>query len=223
MNILGKRCDMMESKDADQDACEVAKINGELADALVELELAECVIETGRQSEKDYVGDAMLGYVKIGGPPEQQKADESALFTISHHACQKWTVFREVPGLHRVLLGHFETPYGAVGRVRRYHSATTPIDGATPTYPNWVIEEFSSPLASLLEERELTEYVVDIDFDEQRVALAATNRKTEIHLLSDRGSKWNVELVEEYAREPLKGRVSLSDAIDCAIRMLPDA
>jgi len=189
----------------------VADVNGELADAIMELGLAECILDAGTEYDRASINETVLGYVELGLGPEVSRENE--VFTVTHNLCG-WLVKRERFNCQRAILGGFESPYGAVGEVRSYHPATTPLDGATPTYPKWIFEEINTQLADALEERSLTEYVVDVDIEEQLVTLSSNRRYIKLYLQEDGDRGWDVVYVHGCGFEKLETSVTLTEAMD---------
>ncbi|WP_152419334.1 hypothetical protein [Halobiforma nitratireducens] len=178
------------------------------------MELDEFIIEAGREYGRSLLGNTVLAYVEIGRTQQDQQDNEEVLFTVAHTVGQDWIVIREIPGLHRTILGHFENAYGAVGVVRQHHPATDPLRGATPTYPEKLIEEVNLELGTILKERELTEYVTEIDIESQEVVLSSNNRSPKLHLRIDNESEWSACISHEYGFDALGTWESLDAAID---------
>ncbi|SFC23834.1 hypothetical protein SAMN05444422_1066 [Halobiforma haloterrestris] len=201
----------MIDKRKNKNPIDVAEIDGELVDAIIELELDEFIIEAGREYGRSLLGDTVLAYVEIG---RTQQDDEEVLFTVAHTVGQDWIVIREIPGLHRTILGRFENAYGAIGIVRQHHPATDPLRGSTPTYPEWLIEKVNLELGAILKERELMECVVEVDTEAQEIVLSSNNRSPKVHLSSDTDSEWKASISHEYGFETLGAWENLDAAID---------
>lgn len=200
-------------KEIDSKFRNATEINNELADALSQLGLAECIIDVGRGQDQSPPNSSILGYVTLGRAPQPCQDDAEAFFRIVH-TIEEWTVIREAPCHHRLILGHFESPYGAVGRVRRYHPATEPLNGATPTYPKSLLEEVSPRLADILCDRELIELVVDLELDAKLVVLSDDNRYTEVTLHETETSEWQTGFTDGYSSELLGTWANPNDAVD---------
>lgn len=188
----------------------IAEISSELADALAELGVIEYVTEYGTELERPPLCELILGYVKIG---RNSCENESTLFTVTRTP-DDWNVTREIPGLHRIVLGHFDTPYGAIGAVRRYHPATEPISGTTPSYPVEVIKEVSPQLASILSEHNLVQYVVDADVDNREVVLSSDDRRSEVYLIDIEGTACDIWFTDSYCHETLGSWENFDSAVE---------
>ncbi|MFP8957666.1 hypothetical protein ACLI4Y_13145 [Natrialbaceae archaeon A-CW3] len=202
----------MKNVETNQKLQNVTEVNGELADALVELGLAEYIIETGTEYDRASISETVLGYVVLG--LGSKESEENEIFTITHNL-YGWRVKRERYGVQRAVLGEFESPYGAVGIVRRHHPATSPLSGSTPTYPKWVFDEINSQLVELLEERTLIEHVVDVDIEMQEVVLSNDSRRTNLYLRKEDDAEWNLWLDHGCGFEILT-TASLTEAVDRA-------
>ncbi|WP_226040350.1 hypothetical protein [Natrinema sp. DC36] len=210
----------MEEKEIDETSNKIAEFDSEFADALVELQLEEFIIEANTEYGRPLLGDTVLGYVEIGCGLQEQQSDEETLFTIAHTVGQSWIVIREIPGMHQTILGQFENAYGASGAVRQHHPATDPKSGGTPTYPEWLIEEVNPELGTHLKDCGLIEYVVEVDVETKEVAFSSNNRRPKIHLRIDTNSEWKVCISHEYGFDALGTWESLNAAIGKVERKL---
>lgn len=208
----------IEDDEVDESVRRVAKINNEAADALVQLGLGEYIVDSGIGLEKE--PDIVLGYIRIGGLPEDRQVDENAVFLLINTP-KEWRVIREMPEFQRDL-GCFESAYGAIGLVRRYHPATDLLSGETPTYPEYLIEEICPLLPTFLNGENLMQYIVDFDIDDQEVVLSKTNRRTEVHLRKTDEREWAVWLDEVETIKLLGRGKSLGPAVEKIVTIFAD-